>query len=218
MKPRWLFAWIGSLAVPALAQAVTPDPADLARYREANHRLIASGDARPRIVFMGDSITDFWKPQDRPGPPGINFVNRGISGQVTGQMLLRFREDVLALKPAKVAILGGTNDIFRGIETETILQNIAAMADLADHQHIRVILCAVPPMGKGPVELAPRIVAANARIKAMAQARHYHFADYHAALVDRSGHLPPEFAPDGVHPNPAGYARMWPVLDAALQN
>jgi lysophospholipase L1-like esterase len=217
MKPGRLFAWIGSLAMPALAQQPAADPADLARYREANHRLIASADTRPRIVLMGDSITDFWKRQDRLASPRLNLVNRGISGQTTDQMLLRFRQDALALEPVKVAILGGTNDIFHGVDGSTIVRNIAAMADLADRYHVQVILCSIPPMGNGPLDLRQRIVAVNQQIQAIAKSRHYRFADYHAALADEGGNLPPTLAPDGVHPNAAGYARMWPVLDEALR-
>ena len=97
------------------------------------------------------------------------------------------------------------------------MQNLAGMADLADRYNVQVVLCAVPPMGEGPVELGPRIRQVNAHIKAMAQARRHPFVDYYTALADQSGHLPPQLAPDGVHPDPAGYARMWPALKQALR-
>lgn len=194
-------------------------------YAEANAALPPPAKGERRVVFLGDSITDGWNlAKAFPSQP---YVNRGIGAQVTAQMLLRFEQDVVALKPAAVVILGGTNDVsgFMQIETpETILANVTAMADIADARGIRVVLCALTPVndygekrGYLTKERPPATLrAVNNRLRALAAARGYAFADYAAALVDERGLLTDAYTADGLHPNAAGYARMAPVARAAI--
>ncbi len=194
-------------------------------YEKANAALAAPAKNEQRVVFLGDSITDGWDLAEAfPDKP---YVNRGIGAQVTAQMLVRFEQDVVALKPAAVVILGGTNDVsgFLQIETpETILANITAMADIADARGIQVVLCALLPVnnyGKDrdymTRERPPATLRAiNDRLRALASARDYAFADYAAAVVDERGLLTDAYTGDGLHPNAAGYARMAPVVRAAI--
>lgn len=194
-------------------------------YAQANAALPPPAKGEQRVVFLGDSITDGWDLAEAfPGQP---YVNRGIGAQVTAQMLLRFEQDVVALKPAAVVILGGTNDVsgFMQIETpDTILANINAMADIADARDIRVVLCALLPVndygenrGYLTKERPPATLrAVNDRLRALAAARGYAFADYAAAVMDERGLLTNAYTGDGLHPNAAGYARMVPVVRAAI--
>jgi lysophospholipase L1-like esterase len=204
------------------------DIAELARYRAANRALIATVDTRARVVLMGDSITFHWEPVELPASTRRNLVNRGIPGQNTSQMLLRFEDDVIALRPAAVVLLGGTNDLrvhagpLNAAEPaiiETILRNVTAMADIADARGVKVILSAVPPIATGHPELArdpAAIVAVNLRLRALAVARHYPFLDYALVLADQQGGLDPALTQDGLHPNADGYRRMRPALARAL--
>jgi lysophospholipase L1-like esterase len=194
-------------------------------YAEANAKLPPPARGEQRVVFLGDSITDGWDLAEAfPGKP---YVNRGIGAQVTAQMLVRFEQDVVALKPAAVVILGGTNDVsgFMQIETpETILDNITAMADIADARGILVVLGALLPVndygenrGYLTKERPPATLrAVNERLRALAKARGYAFADYAASVVDARGLLTDAYSGDGLHPNAAGYARMAPVVRAAI--
>jgi lysophospholipase L1-like esterase len=190
-----------------------------------------------RVVFIGDSITDGWRLEDAfPGKP---YVNRGISGQVTAQMLVRFYPDVLALKPAAVVLFAGTNDIARnnGPQTlEMIQHNIMAMTELAQGNGVKVVLAAVMPIsdrtlapaGRGGGGGAPRpriqstarppadILRLNAWLKSYAQQKGAVFADYHAATVDAQGFLREGVTNDGLHPNAEGYALLNPVAAAAI--
>lgn len=218
------------LTVRAFAAKVlmqTADLADLRVYRAANQDLLASADARPRIVLLGDSITYHWAPADRPAPAGLNLVNRGIAGQNTDQMLMRFEDDVVSLKPAAVVIAGGANDarVYEGAPAAQrdavvarIARNVRAMADIADANRIGVAVAAVTPcracaaLGRDPATL----LAANAWLKAFAASRGYPFLDYHTALADASGQLAAPLTGDGLHPNRDGYRRMWAVLGPAL--
>lgn len=203
------------------------DLAERGRYREANRALLATADPRPRVVLMGDSITFHWEAEDLPAGGKALLVNRGIAGQNTSQMLLRFEEDVIALKPAAVVILGGTNDL-RAYEgdlaaagaaaIDRIVGNITAMADIAQGRGVKVILAAVPPIG-GDQRLTrdpAAIVKLNDRLKEFAASRHYPFADYYAALADSQGTLPAALSGDGLHPNTSGYHLMEAKLKAAL--
>jgi acyl-CoA thioesterase I len=207
--------------------AAHDDLAELARYRDANRALTASADARPRVVLMGDSITFRWQPADLPPAPGLNLVNRGIPGQNTSQMLLRFEDDVIALKPAAVVIMGGTNDIRAYIgepaaagdaAVERVRRNVTAMADIADARRVKVVLAAVPPIGetrrfnRDPTA----VVKINAWLKAFAAERGYPFVDHFVSLAGADGALPAGLSADGLHPNAAGYGRMRPGLGAAL--
>ena len=202
------------------------DLADLGRYRAANQALVDSADARPRVVLLGDSITFHWTPEDLPAPPTLNLVNRGIAGQNTSQMVLRFEDDVVALKPAAVVILGGTNDLraYQGDPASAgeamlaaIARNLTAMADMADARHIRVVLCAIMPIGLNQHQRDPATLRrVNQWIKAFAASRGYPFVDYNAALAGPGGDLPDALTADGLHPNTEAHHRMWPRLEAAL--
>lgn len=194
----------------------------LARYRDDNAKLGAPVAGQPRVVFMGDSITEGWvgkMPQFfTPGR-----VGRGISGQTTSQMLLRFRQDVIDLHPTVVQIMAGTNDIAgnTGPTTDAQVQgNIMSMVELAQANGIRVILASIPPADhfewKPGVKPAPRIAAMNAWAKDYAARIGATYADYWSVLHVGDA-LNPAFGTDGVHPNAAGYAAMAPVADAAIK-
>lgn len=209
-------------ARPAVGQGANGDWANVARYREAN--LVAASDlARSRVVFMGDSITQGWADQPFIKQNG-KFVGRGISGQVAAQMLVRFRADVIALKPAVVHIMAGTNDIAENAGPETpaeIAGYIASMVDLAQANRIKVVLASVTPAKVFPwrrnLVPAPQIIALNRWIKTFAAERGAVFADYWPVLATSDGAMRPEFSHDGVHPNAAGYEAMRSVADAAIR-
>jgi lysophospholipase L1-like esterase len=203
-------------------QELLTDFANLAKFKEANAKLGAPSPEENRVVFMGDSITEGWHIDESfPGKP---YVNRGISGQTTPQMVLRFRPDVIALQPKAVVILAGTNDIAgnTGPETpEEIEDNIASMADLATANHIRVVLCSILPAfdyswqpGLTP---APKIIALNTWIKNYAASKGYVYVDYHTAMKDERDGLPAALSKDGVHPLPAGYSVMAPLAEAGIE-
>lgn len=194
-------------------------------YAPANAALPPPARGERRVVFMGDSITDLWDLQ--AAFPGKPYVNRGIGAQVTAQMLLRFEQDVVALHPRAVVILGGTNDVSGFLQVETpdsIVANISAMADIADRNHIRVVLCALLPVndygGKRDYMTRDRppatLSAINMRLRALAAERGYAFADYATPMTDRNGMLDDGMTGDGLHPNARGYAVMAPVVSAAI--
>jgi lysophospholipase L1-like esterase len=208
----------------------------LGRYHDANEELKRRPAEPGRVVFMGDSITDGWRLDEAfPGKP---YVNRGISGQTTAQMLVRFYPDVLALNPSAVVILAGTNDIARnnGPQTlEMIQQNVMAMTELAQGHDVKVILCALTPIsdrtmlpaGRGAatpprprvqsVQRPPAdILRFNRWLKSYAAERGAVYADYYTATVDAEGFLRDGITGDGLHPNAQGYALMAPVAAAAI--
>jgi lysophospholipase L1-like esterase len=205
------------------------DLAQIGYYREANRVVMASTDARPRIVLMGDSITFHWTAEHLPASSHLNVVNRGIPGQNTTQMLLRFEDDVIALKPAAVVILGGTNDLRAYVGdpaaagpdmVERIARNVTAMVDIAQGRGVKAILCAVPPVGTDRTKLArdpATIVKVNAWLQSFAQSRDLPFVDYHAVLADATQDMPARLSVDGLHPNADGYRLMWPRLEAAFE-
>lgn len=207
------------------------DWAQLARYRDANHALAAPGAGEARVVFMGDSITDAW-PAPRFGEffPGKPYVGRGISGQTTPQMLIRFRPDVIALKPKAVVILAGTNDIAGNtgpMTNEEIEGNLASMAELGKANGIKVVLSSILPVSN--YHTSPdrdpqttqrpmgRIRAVNDWMKKYAADNGHVYLDYFPATADEKGLLRAEFSADDLHPNAAGYAAMAPVAEAAIQ-
>jgi lysophospholipase L1-like esterase len=194
----------------------------LGRFREADLALAPPAAGVDRVVFMGDSITDFWNiAASFPGKP---YINRGISGQTTPQMLLRFRQDVIDLKPKVVVILAGTNDLAGNTGPETLEQiegNLASMAELATVHHIRVVLCSVLPAFDYPwrpgLDPAPKIDKINAWMKAYAAEKGEVYVDYHTAMKDERDGLPATLSKDGVHPLPAGYAMMAPLVEAGIE-
>jgi lysophospholipase L1-like esterase len=201
----------------------------LARYREANAALQPPAANEKRVVFMGDSITDGWKLASYfPAKP---YVNRGISGQTTPQMLVRFRPDVIALKPQVVVILAGTNDISgnTGPTTlEAIEDNLTSMIELARANGIRVVVASLLPVsdygknreGKPITQTLRRppekIKALNEWIKKYAAQNDLTYLDYFSATVDEKGFLKAELSDDGLHPNDKGYAVMQPLVERAI--
>jgi lysophospholipase L1-like esterase len=196
----------------------------LDRYKEANAKVPALERIESRVVFMGDSITDGWKLDEYfPGKP---YINRGISGQTTPQMLIRFRPDVIALKPRAVLILAGTNDIAGNtgaMTLEMIQDNYASMADLAKANGIKVIFASVLPIhdyGKRKVsERRPpeQILKLNEWLKSYCKAKGHIYLDYFSKMVDDKGMLKTELANDGLHPNAEGYKIMAPLAESAIQ-
>ena len=208
----------------ARVQQLATDFAQLARYRDANTRLPA--EAKGRIVFYGDSITDLWL-RSRPDFFGAHptFVDRGISGQTTPQMLVRFQQDVVALHPEAVVILAGTNDIAgnTGPSTlEMIEDNFRSMTEIAKANHIRVILSSVLPVFDYPwrrgLEPAPKIVALNAWLADYCKSERLTYLDYYTPMAASNGGMKDGLSKDGVHPNLAGYAIMEPLALKALNS
>jgi lysophospholipase L1-like esterase len=203
----------------------------LGRYHEANGKVAPVASNETRVVFMGDSITDVWQnPKFGGFFPGKPYVDRGISGQTTPQMLIRFRPDVIALHPKAVVILAGTNDIAGNtgpMTLETIEDNLMAMADLAKANSIKVVFASVLPIsdynqrdGKMIVRSMQRppekIKALNEWMKTYAANNKLTYLDYYSALVDEKGFLREDLADDGLHPNTKGYAIMTPLAEAAI--
>lgn len=201
------------------------DWANLSRYREENAKVAPPAPGEMRVVFMGDSITDGWGRQYGKFFPGKPFVNRGISGQTTPQMLVRFRPDVIALQPKAVVILAGTNDIAgnTGPETlEDIEGNLASMAQLAQANGIRVVLASVMPVCdyiQPQTTWRPpnKIVALNAWIKDYCARNGLVYLDYYSAMLDDKNMLKKELTYDGLHPNDAGYEVMGPLAMRAIE-
>lgn len=199
------------------------DWANLNKYQKDNATIESLAPGQNRIVFMGDSITEFWSvlcPEFFVGKP---YINRGISGQTTPQMLIRFRADVIALKPTIVVLLAGANDIAgnTGPSTlEMILNNITSMAELAKANHIKMILCSLLPAYDFPWKTgsfpAEKIEKFNAMLKKYADANDILYLNYYSAMVDEQKGLKAAYADDGVHPNIAGYEVMAPLVEKAI--
>jgi lysophospholipase L1-like esterase len=200
------------------------DWANLARFKEANAQLTSPAKGEKRVVFMGNSITEGWIRTSPDFFSGKAYVNRGISGQTTPQMLVRFRPDVINLKPAVVVILAGTNDIAgnTGPSTlEMIMDNLISMAELAKANNIKVVLSSVLPAFDYPwkpgLEPAPKIIKLNEMIKNYADSHEIVYLDYFSAMADERNGLSKENSGDGVHPNKAGYQIMEPLAEAAIK-
>ncbi|MGK2935880.1 MAG: SGNH/GDSL hydrolase family protein [Gemmatimonadaceae bacterium] len=183
----------------------------------------AQAPSENRVVFIGDSITESWATYFPALFPGKPYIGRGISGQTTPQILVRFRQDVVRLQPRVVVILAGTNDIAGNTgpsSLEMIQDNLASMAEIARANGIRVVLSSVLPAYDYPwkrgLDPAPKIVALNSWIRAYAEATGAVYLDYHSPMADGRGGLRAELTKDGVHPNAAGYAVMAPLADAAI--
>lgn len=211
--------------MPLLAQQPSAaEFANLARYRAANAELATPKSGEQRVVFFGNSITEGWAKHFATMFPGRPYVGRGISGQTTAQMVLRFRQDVVALKPAAVVILAGTNDIAgnTGPATlEEIESNLAAMTELAQANGITVLLSSVLPVYDYPwkpgLQPAPKIVALNAWLKQYAAARGATYVDYHTPMADDRQGMKAALANDGVHPTDAGYRVMADIVEPLIQ-
>jgi lysophospholipase L1-like esterase len=203
----------------------------LSRYRDDNAKVEPRGKDEKRVVFMGDSITDSW---DSPGNggffPGQPYINRGISGQTTPQMLIRFRRDVIDLNPRVVVILAGTNDIAGNTgptSLEAIEDNLVSMVELARVKGMRVVLSSLLPVSDYEVRDGTPIIQTTRRppekIKALnewmrqyAAQNHLTYLDYYSAMVDEKGFLKDELSNDGLHPNAKGYEVMNPLATAAI--
>jgi lysophospholipase L1-like esterase len=254
---RWLAftALLGSIAAPAAAQTTAapappvPDCPDLARairdmmtndarlrdwpnltrYRQANADLARSSEAVP-VVFLGDSITDRWDDEGSGGFfVGRHYVNRGIGGQTTPQMLIRLRPDVLSHHPKVIVLLAGTNDIAGNtgpMSDEDIEQNIAAIAELSAASGVKVVLAGILPISdyhQKPDQVPQvirrpmsRIAAVNAWLTQYAAQHGHVFLDYAPGVSDARGMLKAEFSDDDLHPNALGYAQMTPLAEAAI--
>jgi len=205
------------------------DLAELGVYRGANAQVLASADPRPRIVFMGDSITEFWVDLALLESQDTAILNRGIRGQNSTQMLLRFEDDAIALRPALIVLLCGTNDLRSYVGNgaslglgapERVIRNVTAMADIALARSVPILLGSVPPVNPGfPVYRDPSLILSlNRQLAAFAAERQLGLADYHRALADPAGLLDEAFSADGVHPTAAGYARMQIELRRCLRH
>ena len=249
MNPRHVLSLAIFLSTFAVAQQATPaipptgfagldqyrasriamffdDYGQLTRYRADDEKLKAMPDAN-RVVFFGDSITDIWKlGQYFPGKP---YVNRGIGGQTTPQMLVRFRQDVIDLKPKVVVILAGTNDIAGNtgpMRTDDIEANLASMAELARVHDIGVVFSSILPVHNYTPKAQDffaqrpmaRILELNTWLKDYCTKNNIVYLDYFSALVDDKGLLKRDLAGDGLHPNDAGYKIMVPLAEAAIKN
>lgn len=191
------------------------DWANLQKYAAANRALQAPAKNEKRVVFMGDSITEGWIKADSSFFSNNPFIDRGISGQTTPQMLVRFRPDVIALKPAAVVILAGINDIAENtgpLPLEDVFGNIVSMAELARANNIRVVLCSVLPAYDFPwrsgLNPAEKVVRLNEMIEAYCRKQHIVYVDYFTKMADERKGLPAKYAEDGIHPTPAGYRIM----------
>lgn len=205
-------------------QQLRTDWANLAKYRDANSRLTPPAKNENRVVFMGNSITEGWQRYFPTMFAGKPYINRGIGGQTTPQMLVRFHPDVVALKPRVVVILAGTNDIAgnTGPSTlEMIEDNLASMAEIASANGIKVVLSSVLPVYDYPwkpgLEPAPKIIALNKWMKDYAKKHRAIYLDYHSAMADERGGMRSELASDGVHPTEAGYRVMAPLVEQAIE-
>jgi lysophospholipase L1-like esterase len=197
------------------------DFADLCRFRAEDERLQKQGGVR--VVFLGDSITELWRAAD-PGFFNDRIVNRGISGQTSSQLLLRFEQDVIALHPKAVHILIGTNDVAgnNGPERpEDLKNNLRAMVALAKARHVAVILAAIPPASviswRPSIHPAGQIRELNAWIAGFAKAQGAGFVDYGAVLAGPDGGMKPALTRDGVHPVKTGYELMRPIAQTAMK-
>ena len=200
------------------------DWANLKRFQQENSELLLPKANEHRVVFMGNSITEGWlsiRPEFFKNKP---YVNRGISGQTTPQMLVRFRQDVIHLKPSTVVLLAGINDIAENTGPSTIemiANNIVSMAELAKANHINVIICSVLPANKFPwregLKPAEKVIKLNALLQSYSKKHKLAYVDYYSAMVNDSHGLKKELGEDGIHPNKNGYLIMEPILEKAIK-
>ena len=235
---RFLYFWIALIAVGARAQtgsSSSPAAAGMPQWQVLRNiedfgglgAYAAENAALPaapanRVVFLGDSITEFWGKKS-PFFPGEPYLNRGIAGQTTAQMLIRFRQDVIDLEPAVVIIQGGLADIAGFAGPSSLVQienNLRSMAELASFNHIRPILVGEPPAADNPGRTGPepvtQIVALNEWVARYCASSHFTFLDYYSALVGSNGQMKEGVSDDGVHPNEKGYAILKPLAEKAI--
>src|SRR6185295_5375297 len=195
-------------------------------YTDANLKVPPPPAENQRVVFLGDSITDGWRLNEYFGDR--DFINRGISGQITGEMLGRMKEDVINLKPRAILVLAGTNDFARGIAIRTIEDNLSMIADLAVYNNIQPMFASVLPVSDyhrdvnptyaQSIRRSPRLIRElNDWIQSMCVQRHFTYVDYFSAIVDQAGSMPADMADDGLHPNAKGYRVMAPIALAAIE-
>lgn len=222
----------GILLVLGLAQSAVADEKtasqdwpNLTAYQAKNAALASPTKNERRVVFMGDSITEFWDESGTELFSNKSFINRGISGQTTQQMLVRFRADVIDLKPGVVVIMAGTNDLAGNtglISLEAIEGNIASMTELARVHGIEVVLGAVLPVlsYEWAPEIKPvaNILALNHWLKQFSARNKFSYVDYYAAMVDEQRGLKRAYSSDGVHPNEIGYKVMRPLVEQAISD
>lgn len=214
MKRLTLFFW-GALFLTVTTWSNNNDWANLKRYAEQNKQM----ETTPEVVFMGNSITDFWPTQDPQFFYQNNFTGRGIGGQTSDQMLARFQQDVIDLKPKAVVILAGINDIAENngpISLDSIFANIVSMTELAKQNDIKVMLCSVLPcdslLWRPQINPTGKVRELNAMIKDYAAKNSICYVDYYTALAAPNGGLPPEIAPDHCHPKKQGYKIMESIV------
>jgi len=210
---------------PAPVSDAASDKGGMNRYRGENERLLAEGQDASRVIFYGDSIVDGWKLAR--SFPGKNYVNRGIAGQTVDQLSARLDQDVVALHPEAVFFLGGTNDLKNGKKPEVLVSDISRMVDRLRQANIRVIVSSILPVSDYHKDVSPqfvrtlqrppvKILDANRRLREMCREEGAAYADLYAALANPEDRMPAELADDGLHPNDLGYAKITPVVQAAL--
>lgn len=232
MKRIFSLALSLCFAVNVFAQQNKPDTikedfkddwAALSHYKKENQRLGEPKPGEKRVVFLGSSIFEFWKTKMPGFFSGRPYLNRGISGQISPQLLIRFRQDVINLKPKAVIILAGSNDIAANtghVSNQTIMDNVRSMAELAKLHGIKVILCEYLPVFDYPwrkgLKPADKIISLNKEIKAYAEANNFTLLDYFSPLADERNGQKAELTTDGVHPNVAGYKIMAKITEEAI--
>jgi lysophospholipase L1-like esterase len=201
------------------------DFANLKRYASENKKLLSNPNNGNRILFFGDSITEFWTPKNSIIFQLENVINRGIRGQTTSQMVLRFQQDVIQLAPSTVVILAGINDIAENtgpILVEQIMENIILMSELANANAIKVILCSVLPANtfswNSKLQPADKVIQLNQMIYTYAKLHKINYIDYYSAMVDENKGLLKKYGEDGVHPNLEGYKKMEELLQPFLKS
>jgi len=225
------FVVLAVLALIGLSTAAqTQDWAKFTRYKESNEKIAASGVA-PKVVFMGDSITEGWFRKNPDFFTSNNFAGRGISGQTSSQMLVRFRDDVIALNPKTVVILAGTNDLALNngiIEIDNVVGNVISMCELAKLHKIRPVICSVLPATSfswrpEAGDRSKDIIELNAKLEDYAKSHHIKYVDYHSALKDAADGLAAPYGDarkngsDSVHPGLDGYKVMEEIILKALK-
>lgn len=220
---KYKLTLLSLLAISTSAMAQNKDWPNIGKYEKANAKAGEPAKDEKRVVYMGDSITDFWIGTDSTFFAGKPYFDRGISAQTTGQMLVRFREDVINLKPAVVVILAGINDIAENngpSKLEDVMGNLISMAELARANKIKVVIASVMPAAAFPwrptIDPKPKVKALNDMIKEYTAKNKFVYLDYFTAMADENAGLPKNLSKDGVHPNLDGYKMMEPLAEKAI--